>query len=444
MNNMLYPIFFILFISSINALSEPKKAYRGNQLAIIAMGLTLIMSFYQINEAYLLPAVLALICGALVGTILAARIKMPNLPQLIALLNGFGGLSAGIIGITESSGPNHPLGLILLIIAIGFITFGGSTAAFLKLATSFTLENSRAMRLTSAILLCLIATSIYYTNTDTLEYMLGLALLTTLWGFCFILPIGGADMAIVISLLNAFSGWSTVAVGFSLENALLIIVGTLIGSSGIILTYIMTKAMHRNIYQVIFQPFIAKKEQNSTQTQSYHQGTIRDAAFLLENAHKVIIIPGFGMAAANAQNEIVNMAQILKKKFNVKVKFAIHPVAGRMPGHMNVLLAEADADSNDIYELKDINQEFPTTDVAFVIGANDITNPIAKTKKDSPLYQMPILEVEQAKHILIVKRSLSPGYAQIDNPLFYKDNTLMLLGDAQKITKQIIAEIEND
>jgi NAD(P) transhydrogenase subunit beta len=266
--------------------------------------------------------------------------------------------------------------------------------------------------------------------------------LASLFGFCFILPIGGADMSIIISVLNSFSGWSTVFVGFSTSNILLIIVGTLVGSSGTILTYIMTKSMNRPLFDVFFHNQEISSQQTDTTPKIIHRGNAADAAFLMENANKVIIVPGFGMAAANAQNEVANMAKILKEKYNVKVKFAIHPVAGRMPGHMNVLLAEADISSDDVYELRDINQEFQTCDVVYVIGANDITNPLAKTLKGSPIYQMPILEVELAKRIIFVKRSLSTGYANIDNPLFYADNTLMLLGDAKEVTKQIVTVLE--
>lgn len=435
-------IIYPLFILSINYLSEPKRAYRGNILAIFAMILTLLISFLKLDTAYETPVAIALILGALTGIISAHQIKIPNLPQLVALFNGLGGLSAGIIGIAEATGPNHHIILILLIIGIGFITFSGSVAAFLKLSGHSLALDSQTIHSSNFILLLMCIGSTFYAHTGNLEYILGFTLLITLWGFFFILPIGGADMSIVISLLNSFSGWSTVLVGFSLNNPLLIIVGTLIGSSGTILTYIMTKSMNRKLLKVIFSPIAENNELSVAKQKHFNRGTPRDAAFLMQNAQKVIIVPGFGMAAANAQDEVVNLARILKSNYHVSVKFAIHPVAGRMPGHMNVLLAEANADLDDIFELKDINQEFASTDVAYVIGANDITNPLAKTDKNSLIYQMPILEVEQARKILYVKRSLNPGYSQIDNPLFYNEKTIMLLGDAKEVTKQIITDLE--
>ena len=247
-------------------------------------------------------------------------------------------------------------------------------------------------------------------------------------------------MPIIISILNSCSGLTTILVGFSLNNILLIIIGTIIASSGFILTHAMTKAMNRKFSNIFFNQSIS----SSYHPKNHHinQATPKDAAFLLENAHKVIIIPGYGLASSNAQHEISNLTNILKNKYHVDVKFAIHPVAGRMPGHMNVLLAEANIPSQDIFELKDINQEFKNTDIALIIGANDITNPLAKTLKNSSIYQMPILEAQQAKRIIIIKRTLSPGYAGIDNPLFYLNKTLMLLGDAQTTIKQIITNLE--
>ena len=251
-------------------------------------------------------------------------------------------------------------------------------------------------------------------------------------------------MPIIISILNSLSGWATVLVGFSINAPILVITGTIIGASGIILTYIMTKSMNRSFLKIFFLPPSDSKEKSNSSNKHFNQGNALDAAFLMENAKKIIIVPGYGMASSNAEHELVTLAEILKDKYHIIVKFAIHPVAGRMPGHMNVLLAEANANPDDIFELKDINQEFKTTDVVYIIGANDITNPLAKTKEDSTIYQMPILEVEQAKHLLFVKRSLSPGYANLDNPLFYDAKTIMLLGDAKEITSQIITHLEQN
>jgi len=444
MNSHFFPFIYALFILAINALSEPRKAYKGNLWAMIAMCLAIFISFYHLPYQYLPFAILSLACGAIIGIITAKRIKISDLPQMVALLNGLGGLSAGIIGIIEISATNHPIWLSIIIIFIGFTTFSGSIAAFLKLNYNKLPLDNKSIRASCFIILITTAVSAIYAYSADLQYVLGFAILCCLLGFFFILPIGGADMAIIISILNSFSGWSTVMVGFSLNNTLMIITGTIIGASGTILSYIMTKAMNRNLLKVLFTPFKEFDKNNQEQIKTYHIGTPRDAAFLMENATKVIIIPGFGMAAAGAQNELANMVRILKNNYNVITKFAIHPVAGRMPGHMNVLLAEANINPDDVFELKDINQEFQTTDVVYIIGANDITNPLAKTEKNSPIYKMPILEVERAKRILFVKRSLGPGYSGIDNPLFYADNTLMLLGDAKEITKKIVTELEEN
>lgn len=431
-----------MFIFAINGLSAPHKAYRGNIWAIIAMTLAIIWGLSHLPSHHLVPVTGVLLLGAAIGIIAAYKISMPNLPQMIAIFNGLGGLSAGLIGTTELANHQyHPL-LLMFIISISFITFSGSLAAFLKLSGTRLFIDKDTLRAIGLVILVLTVISSFYAYNNQGQYLWGFIGLLCLWGLVFILPIGGADMPIIISILNSFSGWSTVLVGFSLNNTLLIIVGTLIGASGTILSYIMTKAMNRSLLKVIFSPPQAITEDISTEEKTIHQGSPQDAAFLMENANKVIIVPGYGMAAAGAQHELANMAKILKTKYNVDVKFAIHPVAGRMPGHMNVLLAEADINPDDVFELKDINQEFQTADVAYVIGANDTTNPLAKIKTDSPIYQMPILEVEQAKKVLFVKRSLAAGYSGIDNPLFYADNTLMLLGDAKEVTKQIVANLE--
>ena len=435
-------LIYSMFIFAINGLSTPYKAYRGNIYAMLAMSIAIIWGLYELNPQYLIPSIAALIAGALTGVIAAHKISMPDLPQMIALLNGLGGLAAGLIGLTETSNADyHPL-LLLFIISIGFITFTGSIAAFLKLAGARLPADKDTLQTISLIILILTIISGFYAYHNSGQYLWGFIALLCLWGLLFILPVGGADMPIIISILNSFSGWSTVLVGFSLNNTLLIIVGTLIGTSGTILSYIMTKAMNRSLKKIIFSPPLAITDDIPDKNKTIRQGSPQDAAFLMENANKVIIVPGFGMAAAGAQHELANMAKILKTKYNVEVKFAIHPVAGRLPGHMNVLLAEANINPDDVFELKDINQEFQTADVAYVIGANDTTNPLAKTKTDSPIYQMPILEVEQAKKVIFVKRSLATGYSGIDNPLFYADNTLMLLGDAKEVTKQIVADLE--
>ena len=437
MSNYFYILSYCLFILSIHFLSKPKIAYKGNQIAIIAMFIAIIINMPNNHSFFIITSILL---GTLTGKLIATKIKMQNLPQLVAILNGFGGLSAGLIGLTEVSITKNNHFLTIFTIILSFITFSGSTASFYKLNNKLYFS-SKHIRTLSYITFLILFILFFIPNNQSPYYLISIVSFSLILGFSFIQPIGGADMPIIISILNSLSGWTTVLIGFSLNDYLLIITGTIIGSSGCILTYIMTKAMNRSIIKLL-SPNINIITNSQQPTKNYHQATPSDAAFLMENSHKIIIVPGYGMASANAQHELVNLAEILENKYNVDVKFAIHPIAGRMPGHMNVLLAEADANINNIYELKDINQEFQTTDVVYIIGANDITNPLSKTLEDSPIYQMPILEVEQAKKIIFVKRSLSSGYAGIDNPLFYRDNTLMLLGDAKEVTKQIIAALQ--
>jgi NAD(P) transhydrogenase subunit beta len=431
-------IICILFITALHGLSSPRRAYLANFVAIGAMSLALLLAFMYLGQDKLLLTFSALCLGGGIGLILAHKTGMTNLPQLIALLNGFGGMAAATIGYTEET---SSFVFKMLIVFVGIFTFSGSFAAFLKLSGFLNQKATSFWRYLSlgTLLLCLALT---FFASNFIFFWLLFCLLIGLFGFAFIIPIGGADMPIIISLLNALSGWSTVLVGFSQNNTLLIIVGTLIGASGLILSYVMTKAMHRSLLKVIFLP--PKTTSITEDRKDFKQASPQEAAFLLQNANKVIIVPGFGMAVAQAQTELATMAKILQKEYNVTVKFAIHPVAGRMPGHMNVLLAQAGISTENIFELNEINQEFQTTDVAYVIGANDITNPLAKTLKDSPIYQMPILEVEQAKRILFVKRSLGVGYSGLDNPLFYAENTFMLLGDAKEITKQIVTNLEEN
>ncbi len=442
MINYIYIIIYSLFILSIHFLSEPKIAYKGNQIAGFSMLLAILINFINIPQHHLYFALICLISGALTGAIFALKIKMQNLPQMIAILNGLGGLSTALIGFTEFNITQSHLFLILFIIILGFITFSGSLASYIKLTHQKIPTDYKIIKIISILIFITIIAGLFHPYKNDNYYVITIATLSLIFGFLFIFPIGGADMPIIISLLNSLSGCGTALVGFSTNNTMLVITGTLIGSSGIILTYIMTKSMNRSLFKVIFKNSNTSLFNNDETSKHFNQGDPKDAAFLMENASKVIIVPGFGMASSNAQHELVALAEILKNKYHVDVKFAIHPVAGRMPGHMNVLLAEADANIENIFELKDINQEFQTTDVVYIVGANDITNPLSKTLKDSPIYQMPILEVELAKKIIFVKRSLSPGYAGIDNPLFYQNKTIMILGDAKQITKQIITNLE--
>lgn len=438
MSNYFYIFSYCLFILAIHFLSKPYVAYKGNKIASIAMLIAIIIN---LPSSHVLFISISILLGAFVGFFIATKIKMQNLPQLVALLNGLGGLSAGLIGIVELEISHSNHFLIIFTIMLSFVTFSGSLTSFYKLNNRLNFS-SKFISLTSILTFSILLILFFYPIKENIFYLITITFLSLILGFSIIQPIGGADMPIIISILNSFSGLTTVLIGFSLNDHLLIITGSIIASSGIILTFIMTKSMNRSLIKLLISHSSSTSNTIIKNDKHYHQANPADVAFLMENSHKIIIVPGYGMASANAQHEIVNLAEILQTKYNIDVKFAIHPVAGRMPGHMNVLLAEADANINNIFELKDINQEFQTTDVVYIIGANDITNPLSKTKTDSTIYQMPILEVEKAKKIIFVKRSLSPGYAGIDNPLFYKDNTLMLLGDAKEITKQIISILE--
>lgn len=431
----------IMFILSLRGLSFPRSAYKSNLLGISGMGIAIFLSLLTSHHLFLV--LLTISIGAIIGITIAKKIPMTALPQTVAVFNGLGGLSAFLIA--TCSVLNSQISIDIPISAIiGIFTFSGSIIAFAKLHRILKDTNYKSIsQINIAIGLILIMSIIYYhLNYDTSIFWL-LSILSFLLGISTIICVGGADMPIAISLLNASSGIASSAVGFIINNSLLIITGALVGASGIILSYIMSKAMNRSLKNILF---------GSTETQSIphqiNQKTIKstsplDAAFILENAHKVIIVPGYGMAVAKAQHILKQMAEILHNQYNVEVKFAIHPVAGRMPGHMNVLLAEAEVPYENIFELNEINHEFSTTDVAYVIGANDITNPLAKQDSSSPIYGMPILEVNKAKTVIVVKRSMAHGYSNIENPLFYEDKTIMLFGDAQKVTAEIVNALQH-
>ncbi len=452
---LLYLVASICFIMALRGLSSPLTARGGNLYGIIGMviaiGTTLaspgVLSY---------PEILAGIAvGGTIGTIVALRIQMTALPQLVAAFHSLVGLAAVCVataaffapaayGIGEV-GAIHGQSLIEMSLgtAIGAVTFTGSIIAFGKLQgliTGAPLVFPGQHWLNAALGVALVAiVAWFFMDQAPLQYWLivGLSLLL---GFLLILPIGGADMPVVISMLNSYSGWAACGIGFTLANSLLIITGALVGSSGAILSYIMCKGMNRSIFNVILGGFgteggtVAAGGQGDKPVKS---GSADDAAFILKNASSVIIVPGYGMAVAQAQHALKEMADILKKE-GVTVHYAIHPVAGRMPGHMNVLLAEANVPYEDVMELDEINRDFSTTDVAFVIGANDVTNPAAKTDPKSPIYGMPILDVEKAKTVLFIKRSMASGYAGVQNELFFRDNTMMLFGDAKKMCEQIV------
>lgn len=443
--NISYLISSFFLIISIRMLSSPKSAYKGNMLGIIGITISIFTSFItsEIDNKILLLLIIFL--GLIIGIYIGIKVKITSLPQMIAILNSLGGLAAVYISISEelSFSSQHFMNTIGLI--IGGLTFTGSLIAFAKLQGLISGKpiHFPTQNLLNLLFFCTIITlsaDFLYSPDNSVFIIIGF--MTLILGFLLLLPIGGADMPVAISILNAFSGWATVGIGFSVSSVLLIIIGSIVGTGGLILAFIMMKAMNRSLINILTGTFAKQTSSFSSPDKMTHAGSPEDAAFIMKNSQKIIIVPGYGMAVAQAQHSLKNMTQILKEKYKVEIKFAIHPVAGRMPGHMNVLLAEADIDYNDVFELNDINNEFATADVAYVIGANDITNPLSKTDSSSPIYQMPILEVEKAKTVFFVKRSLNSGYSGIDNPLFYASNTIMLYGDAKQITDEIVKYLE--
>ena len=443
-----YLLASILLILSIRGLSSPETARKGNILGIIGMALAILTTLYSPLVSEYKWVLLMILLGGIIGTISALKVKMTSLPQMIAAFNGLGGLSSVFIAAAEIiSGAQTYLETSLGML-IGAVAFSGSLIAFAKLqglmpAKAITFPGQQFLNLLLSLGVLASATLFILNGNPDVFYIL--AGLSIILGLLLVLPIGGADMPVVISILNAYSGWAAVGIGFALHNVLLIIVGSIVGASGAILSYIMVKAMNRSLKNVMLGGFGISKNKTAQvdeEEKVAHSGTPEDAAFIMENANKVIIVPGYGMAVAQAQHILKEMAVDLKEKYDVEVKFAIHPVAGRMPGHMNVLLAEANVPYDDVFELEDINREFATADVAYVIGANDVTNPQAKTNPDSPIFGMPILDVEKAKTVFFVKRSLATGYSGVDNPLFYAPNTVMLYGDAKKVTEEIVRALE--
>ncbi|KTD18868.1 NAD(P)(+) transhydrogenase (Re/Si-specific) subunit beta [Legionella jordanis] len=450
----LYLIAAVCFILALKGLASPATARRGNLLGIFGMFLAVASTLMMPSTHHHLLLIALIIAGGIVGTIIALKINMTALPQLVAGFHSLVGLAAVLVAFCAylapaSFGIGRPgnietaslvemsLGLI-----IGAITFSGSVIAFLKLQGIMSGQPIRypGQKFGNLILaLGIVAIFIFFLTGQSLYTLITMAALSFLLGVLLIIPIGGADMPVVISMLNSYSGWAAAGIGFTLSNHLLVITGALVGASGAILSYIMCVGMNRSIINVIFGGLKASDTGTSAvrqDNQQIHQANGEDAAFLLSNAKDVIIVPGYGMAVAHAQHAVKELVDALEKR-DIRVRFAIHPVAGRMPGHMNVLLAEANIPYDRVYEQSEINRDFATADVAFVIGANDITNPAAKTDPGSPIYGMPVLEVEKAKTVLFVKRSLSPGYAGVENDLFYRDNTYMLFGDAKKMTESI-------
>ena len=455
-----YLISGILFILALRGLSSPETSRKGNYFGIAGMTIAIVVTFFTVGNlgSNFIYVLIFLIIGGSIGAFIAFRIPMTAMPELVAGFHSLVGLAAVFVAIaaflkpeTFNLGSEGNIKLASLIemslgAAIGAITFSGSIIAFLKLrgimsGSPITFKGQHLINLFFAIsiiifivCLCKMQSSSFFWIIIGISFLLGVLL---------IIPIGGADMPVVISMLNSYSGWAAAGIGFTLENSALIITGALVGSSGAILSYIMCKGMNRSFFNVILGGWGAKDETSkiiSKEQKPVKNGNADDAAFLMKNASSVIIVPGYGMAVAQAQHALREMVDSLKKN-GVKVSYAIHPVAGRMPGHMNVLLAEANVPYDEVFELDEINNDFANCDVAYVIGANDVTNPVAKSDPQSPIYGMPVLDVEKSKSVLFVKRSLSPGYAGIDNDLFYRDNTLMLFADAKKMTEDIIKNL---
>ena len=468
--SVLYLLCGVLFILALRGLSSPETSRRGNRLGMVGMAIaiaTTLATLWTQGSLDLITTAMILVgvaIGGTVGAITAKRIPMTAMPQLVAAFHSLVGLAACLVAIAAIYTPdaygiaNDGFGVLAGIkteslielavgIAIGAITFTGSLIAFAKLNGNMSgapiLLPMRHL-LNLLILLALIGLIVLLVmSAGNAKWAFWLIfLLALIGGVTLIIPIGGADMPVVVSMLNSYSGWAAAALGFTLENTTLIITGALVGSSGAILSYIMCKGMNRSFVSVILGGFGATDAGpagagGKVETRPVKQGSAEDAAFIMKNASKVIIVPGYGMAVAQAQHALREMADRLKAE-GVEVKYAIHPVAGRMPGHMNVLLAEANVPYDEVYELEDINSEFSTADVAFVIGANDVTNPSAKTDPKSPIFGMPILDVEKARTVLFIKRGMGSGYAGVENELFFRDNTMMLFGDAKKMVEGIL------
>ncbi|MEO3434019.1 NAD(P)(+) transhydrogenase (Re/Si-specific) subunit beta [Inquilinus sp. CAU 1745] len=454
-----YLVSAICFIMALRGLSSPETSRSGNVFGIVGMAiaiLTTLMLPTVVNFWLIAPAILI---GGAIGTVTALRIKMTALPQLVAAFHSLVGLAAVFVAAGSFTNPEaYGIGspgaiavgsLIEMAIgtAIGAVTFTGSVVAFAKLqglvsGKPLVFPGQHILNLALGILTVALVVWLCAGQSPVAFWLIVLVALAL--GFLLILPIGGADMPVVVSMLNSYSGWAAAGIGFTLQNNLLIITGALVGASGAILSYIMCKGMNRSIFNVILGGFggeTASAAVAGGEDRAVKRGSADDASFIMKNARSVIIVPGYGMAVAQAQHALREMADMLKKE-GVDVKYAIHPVAGRMPGHMNVLLAEANVPYDEVFELEDINRDFAQADVAFVIGANDVTNPAAKTDASSPIYGMPILDVEKAKTVLFVKRSLGSGYAGVENELFFRDNTMMLLGDAKKVCEEIVKAMD--
>ncbi|WP_333671108.1 NAD(P)(+) transhydrogenase (Re/Si-specific) subunit beta [Elioraea tepidiphila] len=450
-----YLVASVCFILALRGLSHPETSRAGVVYGMVGMGLAVLATLARPGMGGYAWILLAVVIGGTIGTIIARRIQMTALPQLVAAFHSLVGMAAVFVAAAALYSPqSFGIGTVGAIktasliemslgLVIGAITFSGSVIAFAKLqgimsGAPITFPQQHMLNLVLAIVILVLTAIFVATESHALFWLL--AILAFAIGFLIIIPIGGADMPVVISMLNSYSGWAAAGIGFTVGNLMLIIAGALVGAAGAILSYIMCKGMNRSIINVLLGGFggeTAGAAAAAGGERSVRAGAAEDAAFIMKNASKVIVVPGYGMAVAQAQHTLREMADLLKKE-GVEVKYAIHPVAGRMPGHMNVLLAEANVPYDEVFELEEINNDFATADVAYVIGANDVTNPAAKTDPASPIYGMPILEVDKAKTVLFVKRSMGSGYAGVDNELFFRPNTMMLFGDAKKMTEEIV------
>ena len=464
LTSLAYLVAAVLFILALRGLSSPVTSREGNRFGMIGMAIAVVATLLHHGMGgwgYLL-ILFGIMIGGGIGVTVALRIQMTALPQLVAAFHSLVGLAAVFVAAGALNAPQafnigvpgniHPESLVemSLGLAIGAITFSGSLIAFAKLqalmkGAPITFPGQHWLNLGLGILVLLLVIGFVTSGGAQILFWL-IAILALALGFLLIIPIGGADMPVVVSMLNSYSGWAAAGIGFTIQNLALIITGSLVGASGAILSYIMCKGMNRSIINVLLGGFGTESggaaAGGATGDQTVRSGNAEDAAFIMKNASKVIIVPGYGMAVAQAQHALREMADTLKKE-GVEVKYAIHPVAGRMPGHMNVLLAEANVPYDEVFELEEINNEFSTADVVYVIGANDVTNPAAKTDPSSAIYGMPILDVEKARTVLFVKRSMASGYAGVDNVLFFRPNTMMLFGDAKKMTEEIVQALNH-
>lgn len=461
LTSLAYLIAAVLFIMALRGLSSPESSRRGNFMGMVGMAIAVITTILSPNITSYSWIFSALAIGAVIGIVIAKKIAMTAMPQLVAAFHSLVGLAAVLVAGAAFSNPAafhllNSAGEIFIAsriemglgVIIGAITFSGSIVAFTKLQglVSGAPIKFAGQHFFNALMGAAILGLLGYFCVEQAPWVFwAMAALALIIGVLLIIPIGGADMPVVVSMLNSYSGWAAAGIGFTLHNSALIITGALVGSSGAILSYIMCKGMNRSFFNVILGGFGAAPSDaasgTSAQDRPVKRGSAEDAAFIMKNAGSVIIVPGYGMAVAQAQHALREMADTLKAA-GVKVSYAIHPVAGRMPGHMNVLLAEANVPYDEVFELDDINNEFHTADVAFVIGANDVTNPAAKTNPQSPIFGMPILDVEKARTVLFVKRSMASGYAGVENEIFYKDNTMMLFGDAKKMVENIVKNFD--